>query len=258
MDNEQKYFYYPGVGNKESKIYTPMELYQCILTRILCGYPAVCMIPSVKEFINEEGDNKTLIQEKLNKGELKKYTSDYIIPQKETFYRINFERESRGKQMIAFFGRVDYSLKNFCKAYGPFDTMGSLEGFKEKYEELILPHIIDEEKYNFSAKKWLDRLDLLWKQINQIDNDWFSDFGPMITPLYLDVFHKGYEIITDYVIGYEKQIHFYNSKMRYHQMEKHVQMKKLRREYSYEMEHIESIWEKEQKTYIYNSDDDSD
>ena len=132
MVDEQKYFYYPGVGNKESKIYTPNELYQCIMTRILSGYPPVCMIPSVKEFVNGNDENKKFVQEKLRKGELKKYKSGDIIPQKETFYRIDFNKESRGKQMIAFFGRVDYSLKNFCKAYGPFDNIESLRGFKEK------------------------------------------------------------------------------------------------------------------------------
>ena len=112
--------------------------------------------------------------------------------------------------------------------------------------------------YNFLLQEQIERTNLLWKQINQIDEYWFSDFGPMITPLYLDIFHNGYDITTKYIIEYEKEIYNLNSKLKYFNINKNNQFRLLRKEYSYEMEHMESIWEKEQKMYIYDScDDDS-
>ena len=120
------FFYYPGVGNKETKIYTPDELYHCILARISAGYPAVCSIPSLREYVAENEElcqSEQYIKEKLQKGEIKKYKKELIIAQRETFNYIDFDKISRGNLIKAYVSMTNNSLKNFTQAYGPFHSI---------------------------------------------------------------------------------------------------------------------------------------
>jgi hypothetical protein len=201
------YLYYPGVGNKNCKIYTFDELYSCIEERIKNGYLGVCMLPSVYEYIDSRPDMDT--------NEIAKGVVDGIKKHKIVRH-LSIDIELQTRKFKAIEEENEDIFIEFTGAYGPFDTYEEANKFKNKYETIFNISKYDKkiEFYNYILNEINRTYKAYTKEVDDIIHYWFRPEGPRITSLYIDVFHNGFENIIRRMVNYERKLITLNRNIR--------------------------------------------